>query len=172
VVFAMTMSEGAMSKSLCIRGIALLTLLLVGCYEFHLVGPEDPPTVSQPDLVAVEIAYRQPDACEGYGASCGGNVIFYASWMRKGAEFSLTPDATNRIWRGTAFGVPVNYPPRDAPYSVHVYDPFLSQTSSQGMAGERLSVGGEKLMEVAWEGTVHARALVLIDHNGQGHNPY
>ncbi|MBN2369956.1 MAG: hypothetical protein JXO72_05665, partial [Vicinamibacteria bacterium] len=150
----------------------LLALSLAGCYEFHLVGPEDPPTISPPEIVSVEISYRQPDACEGRGRACEGNVVFYGSWMRNGAEFSLAADATNRVWRGTAYGVPVNYPPRDAPYSVHVYDPFLSQTSSRGMAGERITVGGEKLMEVAWEGTVHARALVLVDQNGQGHNPY
>jgi hypothetical protein len=152
--------------------VVLLALLAAGCYEFHLVGPEDPTVVSPPAVVSVQIVYRQPDLCENDRSSCDGDVVFFGSWMREGAEFTLTPDLSSRLWRGTALGVPVNFPPRDAPYEVRVFDPYLRDTSALGMTAVRLTVGGETLTDISWEGTPAARGLIYIDDNGQGHHPY
>ena len=152
--------------------IALVAVVTGGCFEFHLVGPEDPPEVVSPALVPVQIVYRQPEHCSNVEHPCDGNVVFFGSWMREGAVFSLTSDATSRLWRGTALGVPVNFPPSDDPYAVSVYDPYLHDTSSAGMTAYRLTVGDENVSELHLEGTPNAHGLIFIDANGRGHDPY
>lgn len=152
---------------------AALLALLGGCYDFHLTGPEEAPPVPTPRLVSVTIEYRQPPGCLG-GGRCNDQVVFFGSWMRPGTEFALTRDAGNFVWRGVAYGVPVNYPPREnpAPYEVRIYDPHLLASPTEGFAGERLTVGGESLKYVESPGRPDVHSLVFIDENGQGHNPY
>jgi hypothetical protein len=153
-------------------GIVLVSgALLGGCYDFHLAGPEDAPTDVVPRVVSVTIQYRQPQTCANSSSHCSDPVIFYGSWMRPGNEFSLTPDANSRIFRGTALVVPVNYPPRDAAYTVRVYDPYLLHTSTDGYTGHRLVIGNETLTTFQNAGGQKERALLFVDENGLGHNP-
>jgi hypothetical protein len=144
-------------------------LACAGCFNFHLVGPEDPEPPEPPALVDVTIEYEQPKKCVT-DTACDGPVVFYGSWMQQGAEFPLTPVGATRIWRGTAVGVPVNFPPSGTPHLVHVQDPYLRDSDTRGMTSERLKVGGEALRDHWAEGTPHARSPVYIDQNGQGRN--
>jgi hypothetical protein len=144
---------------------------LSSCFDFHLTGPEDPSPVPSPRLVDVTIEYRQPSACLNTTRSCEGDVIFYASWMRPGTSFPLTPDIGNHTYRGVAQAVPVNFPPRDFPYDVMVDDPYLRETATRGVTASRLRVGGEALIKIVNAGTDQERALVYIDENGFGRNP-
>lgn len=155
-----------------LAGALLSVALLPGCYDFHLEGPEDPPADVVPRTVSVSIQYRQPASCQNEAARCDDPVTFYGSWMREGNEFSLTPDANSHVFRGTALVVPVNYPPRDQPYSVRVYDPYLVRSSSGGFTAKRLVVGGEALTRIESAGSRQERALIFIDENGMGHNPF
>jgi len=150
----------------------LLAAAAAGCYNFHQPGPEDPPTLSPPQLVSVSVEYRQPNACVNASTPCDEPVVFFASWMQPGAEFRLTRDPGSFVWRGVAQGVPVNYPPVDAPYSVAVFDPFMRESPAEGIQADRLKVGGEALVRTDGGGGPAQRALVYIDANGQGHNPY
>ncbi len=155
------------------RGLGLIfaSLWLGSCYNFHLVGPEDPDPVSSPPLVSVMIEYRQPSLCANPGPACDSPVYFYGSWMRPGTSFPLVPDLGNHVWRGTAQAVPANYPPRDVAYDVWLDDPYLRDTPSRGVTADRLKVGGEALTQILQAGTDKAHALVFIDANGLGHNP-
>ena len=146
--------------------------LLGGCYDFHLAGPEEAPADVVPRTVSVSIQYRQPTNCQNDAVHCEDPVIFYGSWMREGNEFSLTPDANNHVFRGTALVVPVNYPPKDQPYTVRIYDPYLARTSTGGFTARRLVVGGESLTNIESSGSRQERALMFVDENGFGHNPY
>jgi hypothetical protein len=150
---------------------ALVALGEGGCYSFHLVGPEDPPTVSPPGTVFVTVEYTQTGKCSS-PTGCDDPVVFYASWMRPGGEFSLTPDPVARVWRGLAYGVPINFPPVGDPYQVHVLDPYLRGGSSAGMTALRLVVGGEAVGDVVAEGTPQAHGRVFVDANGHGRNTY
>jgi hypothetical protein len=153
--------------------LALLCgLVPAGCYDFHLQGPEDPPVDVVPRTVSVTIQYRQPSSCQNDSSRCDDPVVFYGSWMREGNEFSLTPDVNSHVFRGTALVVPVNYPPRDQPYFVRIYDPYLARTSSGGFTARRLVVGGESLTQVESSGSRQERALIFVDENGLGHNPF
>jgi hypothetical protein len=157
--------------------IALLTLLTAaglsfGCYEFHLVGPEDPDPVTPPQTVSLTIEYQQPPFCLTDSTACQQPVVFYGSWMRSGAQFSLVREAGRNVWRGTAYAVPVNFPPRGEPYDVHVFDPVLQNDPCEGMTAQRLAVGGETLIYFADESTPKARAFLYIDSNGHGRNVY
>ncbi len=145
-----------------------VALALPGC--LHLIGPEDPVPAERPALVDVTVEYRQLGDCPA-GSDCAP-VVFYGSWMRAGGEFSLERAAATRVWRGTAVGVPVNFPPQGQPYSVYVFDPLLSEGSSRGITAMRLVVGGEILQAHLAEGTPTARALVYIDPDGHGRNSF
>jgi hypothetical protein len=68
--------------------------------------------------------------------------------------------------------VPVNFPPRDLAYAVRVYDPHLAGNPSGGITAERLTLGGQLLTYFVDEDTPSESALVYIDDNGFGHNPY
>jgi len=150
---------------------ALLLTVAAGCYNFHKTGAEDAPTVSVPTLVSVTVEYRQPNGCVNTQTPCDEPVVFFGSWMQ-GAGFRLTRDAGNFVWRGVAQAVPVNYPPRDAPYKVWVFDPFMRESPAEGSQADRLKVGGETLTRLDGGGGREQHALVYIDENGQGHNPY
>jgi hypothetical protein len=153
--------------------VLLGALLAAACYEFRGVGPEDPVPETPPRLVDVTVEYRQPNVCENVVKSCEGPIVFFASWMRPGTEFNLTPDPDTLVYRGTAYGVPVNFPPHqgDFPYQVRVFDPHLRERPSGGFEVERLKVGGELLTGFGLLDTVHAFAHVYVDENGIGHNP-
>jgi len=151
---------------------AVLLTALGGCYNFHLAGPEDAPPVSPPGLVDVTIEYRQPQACLNTPSRCDDLVVFYGSWMRQGQEIILTLDPGGFIWRGLARAVPVNFPPRDDPYFVRIFDPHLRDTETLGITAERLKVGGEPLKSFDAYGTPIESGLLFIDDNGVGHSPY
>ena len=154
------------------RAALLCILLMGGCYDFHLEGPTEPPADVHPRTVSVSIQYRQPSSCQNDSAHCGDPVIFYGSWMRSGNEFSLTGDVNNHYFSGTALVVPVNYPPIDQPYTVRIYDPYLAHTSSGGFTAHRLVFGDEALTQIQSSGSKQERALVFVDENGFGHNPF
>jgi len=157
------------------RYTRLLTLsaALLGssCYDFHQSGPEDPSAVKTPGTVSVTVEYRQPNGCLG-ASGCDDSVVFFGSWMRPGGQFRLQRVEGSLVWRGTAREVPVNYPPRDDAYTVRVYDPHLRDSCTAGFQAERLKLGGEALTRYDGGGCEFQVALVFIDDNGQGHNPY
>jgi hypothetical protein len=143
-----------------------------GCYDFHLTGPEDPPPVMTPQLVSVTVEYRQPNGCSNSLGRCDDPVVFFASWLEPGNEFRLTRDAGGFIWRGTATRVPVNFPPRDHPHAVRVYDPHVYDAPTEGAAAERLRIGGQILTVFDSPGGPREVGLVYVDANGIGHNPF
>ena len=151
----------------------LLVALHAGCYDFHLTGPEDAPPVSTPRLVSVRVEYRQPNGCLSAPASaCNDSVVFFGSWMQMGAEFRLSRDPGTFTWRGVAHGVPVNYPPRDDPYSVRIFDPYLIASCAEGYSADRITLGGEALFKTNGSGCRDQVAFVFVDDNGRGHNPF
>lgn len=152
--------------------LALLAALLAGCYDFHLTGPEDAPDVSTPHLVSVVVEYRQPNGCLNAVLPCNEPVVFFASWMRPGSEFRLARDPGTYVWRGVARAVPVNFPPRDDPYTVRIFDPFLRESCADGFSSDRITLGGEALIKTIGSGCREQAALAYIDDNGRGHNPY
>lgn len=152
-------------------GLTLAACLLTSCYDFHLQGPEDPPPVG-PRLVSVTIEYRQPMGCLNVPSRCGDVVWFSASWMQNGGQFPLKRDPTGYIWRRVAEAVPVNFPPRDDAHAVRIYDPHLAENPSGGITASRLTVGGQILTYFIDEDSPSESALVYIDDNGFGHNPY
>ena len=153
-----------------------MTVLLAGtafaCYDFHLSGPEDPAPLQVPAVVSVTVEYRQPNGCLNLASPCDEPVVFFGSWMRPGGEFRLTRDPGSFVWRGVAHGVPVNFPPRDQPYSVRVNDPFLRETCTEGFQAERIRLGGEALIRYEGGGCRDQAALAFVDDNGRGRNPY
>ncbi len=94
--------------------LAAATLSL-SCHAFERAGPDRPPSLDPPALVDVAIEYRQVNACEPGSPRCEDNVVFFATWMRPGQEFFLTPEPGRFVWRGVAHGVPVNFPPATSP---------------------------------------------------------
>jgi hypothetical protein len=152
--------------------VAATLLLTGGCYDFHLTGPEDAPSPNPPSLVAVTIEYRQPNGCVNSVTNCDDQVVFFGSWMREGDEFALRRDPGGLIWRGVAIGVPVNFPPRDFPHAVRVFDPHIFDHPSGGVTAERLRVGGQILTVIDSPGTPRESGLIFIDENGQGRNPF
>lgn len=153
------------------RGLLLAVAGTLGCYDFHLTGPEDPPQLPATKLVNVVVEYRQPAGCVNVAERCDDPIVFFGSWMRAGGEFRLQRDATGFLWRGTALGVPVNFPPTDEPYLVRIYDPHVVATTTSGFTASRLRVGSELLVSVDSAGTPAEAGRVYIDATGQGHNP-
>jgi hypothetical protein len=156
------------------RGWVILALGLssAGCFDFRVPGPEDPTPVPLPRLVAVTIEYRQPNGCLGDLGHCDDNVVFFGSWMRPGGEFHLTPDAAHHVWTGTALAVPVNFPPRDTPYEVRIFDPYLEGGPSEGFTAQRLVIGGQLVEEIERPGSAGEHGLIYIDDNGFGRSPF
>lgn len=152
--------------------VASLAVLLPGCYDFHLTGPEDPPVIKTPALVSVVVEYRQPNGCLNRSLPCDEPVVFFGSWMRPGGEFRLTRDPGSFVWHGVAQSVPVNFPPRDDPYSVRIFDPYLRESCSDGFSADRIRLGGEALTRFEGGGCREQAALAYVDIDGRGHNPY
>jgi len=152
--------------------LLVAAVLASGCYDFHLEGPEDPSPVPIVRLVSVSVEYRQPRGCINTATPCDEPVVFFGSWMRDGAEFALTPVPGTFLWRGTARGVPVNFPPKGEPYLVRVFDPFLRESPTGGVSAERLNVGREFLVRFDSPGGPRESGLVYIDENGFGHSPF
>jgi hypothetical protein len=140
-----------------------------GCWSLY--APDDAPPVNPPQTVSVTVEYRQPQGCINVVTTCDEPVVFFGSWMHPGQEFNLTPEPGSYVWRGTARGVPVNYPPRDQAYLVRIFDPFLRENSAGGVTAQRLVVGGELLDRFDKPGGHDESALVYIDASGTGHNP-
>jgi hypothetical protein len=110
-------------------------------------------------------------------ALCGNPVVFFGSWMQtpppplqSGLQLAVAPGTFT--WTGTVTGVPANYPPRDQPYFVRVYDPHLVETATGGLAASRLIVGGQVITQFDQPGTPNESGLIYIDDNGQGHPPF
>jgi hypothetical protein len=156
-------------RPLASRLLLGLSLISVGCYDFHVTGPEDPPPVIPPALVDVTVLYRQPPECFS-SSGCQDLVIFAASWMPLGQSMFLER-ASPHFWRGVARAVPVNFPPQDDPHLVVIYDPHLRDTENGGFTAARLQVGGQGLTLFINTGTPEERGFVYVDQNGRGHNP-
>ena len=154
--------------------VVLVAVALGGCHDFTQEGPENPDPVPVPRLVDVTVEYRQPPECvEGSPPDrCGDNVVFFGSWMRDGEEFLLRPDPGRFIWRGTALRVPVNFPPRDGPYRVVVFDPHQAGSPTQGFSAEHLRVGDEVITRFDAPGGPREAGLIFIDENGFGRSPF
>ena len=155
------------------RGAAAAALLaLIGCPDFHQTGPEDPSPLPLPTTTEITIEYTQPNGCVSRTVNCQDLVVFLGSWMRAGGELQLTPDASHRVWSGRTRGVPVNFPPTGDPYEVRIYDPLLQTDGVVRFTGRRLTVGGQELSRIRKPGAHEEAALVFVDANGFGHNPY
>jgi hypothetical protein len=156
------------------KAVVFAALLSTSCYDFHLTGPEDPAPVSPPFLVSVTVEYRQPNECvEGSPRErCDDKVVFFGSWMQPGGEFVLTREPGRFVWKGVATGVPVNYPPREQPHYVRVFDPHMVGAPTGGVAAERLTVGGEYITRFDKPGGTQESGLIYVDANGYGHNAF
>ena len=150
-------------------GTLALAFALPACYDFHMVGPEDPPAIPRPQTVSVLISYRQPLGCVPPESSCGGPVTFHASWMPIGTHATLQQTAAH-TWTATIANVPFNYPGVD-PYRVYAVDPFLRDTPTGGVSAERLTIGGELIVKFENPGGTREQGLIYIDANGNGRTP-
>jgi hypothetical protein len=146
-------------------------LLTGGCF-FEESGPDGPTPLPITRNVTVTIEYVQPGLCQNSAGRCTDPVVFFGSWMRPGQVLTLTPASGRYTWTGNAASVPVNFPPRDEPYLVRVFDPFLLDTASGGVTAARLRIGGQILVAVDSVGTPAESGLVYIDDNGVGHTPF
>jgi hypothetical protein len=149
--------------------MAALALSAPACYDFHTVGPEDPPLLKLPQSVAVTVEYLRPAVCVLPAPNCGGPVTFHASWMKNGAYVTLTETAAH-TWTAHIPDVPINYPGND-PYRVYAVDPFLSGTETGGVSAERLTIGGERIISFEFAGGRNEHGLIYIDANGKGRTP-
>jgi hypothetical protein len=155
---------------------AVLAVAGTGCLEITKTVTEGPPAVPDPHLVTIRIEYRQPAGCANVVAPCNSRVVFFGSWMqpRAGVESGVllnqTPDTY--VWTGTVSSVPVNFPPRDQPYLVRVFDPHLSETPTGGVTASRLQVGGQTITYFDQPGTTQESGVIYIDDDGVGHAPF
>jgi hypothetical protein len=155
------------------HSLPLLIALAPACYDFRLTGPEDAAAVVPPNYVSVTVEYRQPNGClSAPSEGCDQPVVFFGSWMRSGGEFRLQRLPGSLVWRGTAVGVPVNFPPRDDPYEVRIFDPYLLESCAEGFSADRITLGGESLIKTNGHGCRDQAAFVFVDDNGRGHHPY
>lgn len=143
-----------------------------GCWDFQPDPPEGPSALPTARVVSVTIEYRQPSVCANVVNPCDEDVFFYASWMRPGGEVRLQAVEGSYVWTGTAPAVPVNFPPRDAPHLVRVFDPHLWDTATGGRTAAGLVVGGQMISFIDRAGTSDEYGLIYVDDNGVGHNPY
>lgn len=150
-------------------GTLALVLALPSCYDFHTVGPEDPPPLAAPQTVSVSISYLQPLGCVPPGTSCGGPVTLHASWMPIGTYATLVQTAAH-TWTLTIPNVPFNYPGKD-PYRVYAVDPYRRDTPTGGVSAENLTVGGERIVKFENPGGTREQGLIYIDANGKGRTP-
>jgi hypothetical protein len=156
-----------------LRCLAVLALAVpwVAC-DFQPDPPRGRPR-SDRHVRGVTIQYRQPTTCiNSSPTECDNVVVFLGSWMRPGQEVYLTSDAGSQVWTGEATGVPVNWPPVDEPHLVRVFDPHLYETATGGITAARLVLGGQMLDTYDQPGTSQESALVYVDDNGVGRNPF
>jgi hypothetical protein len=92
--------------------------------------------------------------------------------MRPGGEVRLSGSAGGYVWTGTLSNVPVNFPPADEGYFVRVFDPYLRDTPTAGVSGQRIRVGGQTLTVLSDIATPVESAWVYVDGSGTGHNPF
>jgi hypothetical protein len=162
----------ALSRLAARGAAAVLLAASLGCDSFHKIGPEDPSPLPLPTTVEITIEYVQPNGCVSRSVNCADLVVFFGSWMRAGDELQLLPDSSHHVWTGRTRGVPVNFPPTGDPYEVRIYDPFLQADGAVRFTGQRLTVGGQQLSRILKPGSHAEAALVFVDANGLGHNPY
>jgi hypothetical protein len=156
------------------RGVApaLLALVTASCFDFQRSGPAGPNPVPVGRYATVTVQYRQPQSCFNTDAACTTEIVwFFGSWMKKGDEVPLS-EGPGRVWTGSASHVPVNWPPRDDPHYVRVYDPHLKEQPSGGVTAARLSIGGQAIYYFDQPGTPQESGLIYVDDNGVGRNPY
>jgi len=166
-------------RSLPSRLLLAGALVSTACWDFHQTGPEDPSPVIRPTLVDVTVQYRQPNICQA-STRCEDNVVFFASWLpmqldpqgRPTGGYMFLQRVSAYVWQGIAHDVPVNYPPRDDPHVVAIYDPHLRDTETSGVTAARLEVGRQTLRSFINPGTPRESAFVYVDENGYGHNPF
>ena len=153
-------------------GVVVLTgLALAACSEWEPdpnAGPSPLPSVR---VVAVHVEYRQPNACNNDPVHCDDRVVFFGSWMHPGDEVLLMMAPGTRQWSGVVPNVPVNFPPKDYPHLVRVFDPHLTQTATGGITAARLIVGDQPITVYDQPGTPNESGLIFIDENGEGHSP-
>ncbi len=150
-------------------GVLALVLAVPACYDFHVVGPEDPPAIKLPSTVPVSIVYQRPVACVNTVSSCQGPVTFHASWMPLGSHIVLD-QTENHTWTATVPNVPINFPGVE-PYRVYAVDPFLIDSPTIGVSADRLHIGGEKVVRIDNAGGTREQGLIYIDANGKGRTP-
>lgn len=157
------------SMKLTRLGALTLALALPACYDFHIVGPEDPPPLKSPATVSVSVVYLRPSECVNTGSACGGPVSFTASWMKIGTSVTLQ-QSTAHIWVATIPDVPINFPGVD-PHRVYAVDPYLFDTPTGGVSADRLTIGGERIVKFDHPGGPREQGLIYIDANGKGRTP-
>ena len=150
-------------------GALTLALALPACYDFHIVGPEDPPPLKSPATVSVSVVYLRPSECVNTGSACGGPVSFTASWMKIGTSVTLQ-QSTSHIWVASIPDVPVNFPGVD-PHRVYAVDPYLLDTPTGGISADRLTIGGERIVKFDHPGGPREQGLIYIDASGRGRTP-
>ena len=166
-------------RPLSYKLLLAFALISMGCLDFHQTGPEEASPVVRPMLVDVTVEYRQPNQCFA-SDRCDDNVVFLTSWLptqvnpqgQVSGGYMFLSRISGFMWRGVAHNVPVNYPPRDDPHVVAIYDPHLRDTPTGGRAAARLTVGQQALTDFLDQGTPNEAAFVYIDENGYGHNPF
>ena len=152
--------------------VLLAAVLAASCDDYHIDGPTFPEPVSPPRLVSLTVEYLQPNECVEGSPRCDDPVVFFGSWMEAGQEFLLRKEPGRFVWRGTAFNVPVNFPPRGPAHAVRVYDPHMVGSLTEGVTAERLKVGGEAITVRDNPGGIREVGLVYVDENGQGRSPF
>ena len=150
-------------------GALTLAWALPACYDFHIVGPEDPPPLKSPATVSVFVVYVRPSECVNTTSACGGPVSFTASWMKIGTSVTLQ-QSTAHIWVATIPDVPVNFPGVD-PHRVYAVDPYLLDTPTGGISADRLTIGGERIVKFDHPGGPREQGLIYIDASGRGRTP-
>ena len=154
-----------------VAALGLLALASFGCEETENIT-EGPGPVAQPRLVSVQVEYRQPNHCFNAVNPCTGRVVFFGSWMHPGGEVLLTQAPGTFSWTGTVTSVPVNFPPRDQPHLVRVFDPHLIETETGGVTASRLLVGGQTIVFFDQPGTTSESGWIYVDDNGVGRSPF
>ena len=151
--------------------VPALALAAGGCQENTQDVTGGPPPVQLPRTVSVKIEYRQPNGCANVPEHCNDRVVFFGSWMTEGYNLlSLAPGTY--VWTGTVTNVPANFPPREQPYLVRVFDPHLVQSETGGVTALRLVVGGQMITFFDQPGTTSESGVIYVDDNGVGRNPY
>lgn len=148
---------------------ALLALTGAACYDFRIVGPEDPPAVPNPTTVSVTVTYSRPAACLNSGSPCDGNVVFFGSWMRD-PNYVILQHTIGHAMTATVANVPVNFP-NGEPHTVYVNDPFIRDVGTCGVTAERLVIGREPVRVFQNPGGCREQGLIRIDASGFGRTP-